>query len=110
PTQERRSGAFALKMNLVETSVEGGVATQFALCADGFDPPAVHQDDSVDALKGTQAVGDQERGPFAREFFDGLADQCLIVNVDGTCRLAEDQDRRVAQHRPCQGTPLTLTA
>ena len=78
--------------------------------ADGLDPAGVHQDDPVGELERAEAVGDQEGGAVAGELLDRLADQGLVLDVDGAGGLVEDQDGRVAEHGAGQGDPLPLAA
>ena len=58
----------------------------------------------------TPGCGDQEGRPVLGEFFDRLADQQLVLDVDGAGCLVEDQDGRVAKHGTGQRDSLTLAA
>ena len=97
-------------VDLVEAAVEGRDAAQLVVGADGLDPAVVDQDDPVGELDRAQAVGDQEGGAAPGELLDRLADQGLVLDVDGAGGLVEDQDGRVAEHGPGQGDPLPLAA
>src|SRR5690606_25207761 len=44
------------------------------------------------------------------ELLDRLLDEALGFRVERGCRLVEDQNRRVAQDRPGNGDPLSLSA
>src|SRR4051794_22505440 len=106
--RRRGSGALALEVDLVEAAEEGRVASELAFGADGLDPAGVHQHDAIGELERAEAVGDEEGGAVAGEFLDGLADQGLVLDVDGAGGLVEDQDGRVAEHGAGQGDPLAL--
>ena len=50
------------------------------------------------------------RGAAARQTFEGRVDRGLGGRVQGRCRLVEQQNGRVAQHRPRNCDPLSLAA
>ena len=72
--------------------------------------PPFEQDDAVGDLDRRQVVRDQERGPALGEFLDRLADQQLVLDVDGAGCLVEDQDGGIAKHGAGQGDSLALAA
>ncbi len=71
---------------------------QLAVGADSLDPAGVHQIDPVGEPERAQGVGDQGGGPMAGVLLDRLADQGLILNIDGEGGPVEDEDGRVAPY------------
>ncbi|CAN5288336.1 hypothetical protein BH24ACT7_BH24ACT7_07850 [soil metagenome] len=78
--------------------------------ADGGDPPPVEEHHLVDQGQGRGAVGDDHRGAARHHLRQRLLDLGLDHGVHRRGGVVEDQDPRVAQHRPSQGDPLPLTA
>src|SRR5262249_29938985 len=104
------SGALALEVDLVQSAIEGRGAPEVAVGSDGLDLARVDQDDPVGELEWAQAVRDEECGAVAGELLDRLADQGLVLDIDGARRLVEDEDGGVAEHRPGQRDSLALAA
>jgi hypothetical protein len=52
-------------------------------------------------------VGDHHRGALGRQPPERLHHQVLRLGVEGTGRLVEQHDRRVAEHGAGDGDPLT---
>ena len=85
-------------VNLVEPTIQRRRPFKLVVGANRFDVTAVQQDNAIGNLNGSQVVRNQERGSALAKFFDGLADQELILNIDGARGLVEDEDGGVAQH------------
>ena len=100
---------FEVVVNLMEPPIEGRGPFEFVVGSDRLDSSAVEQDDAIGDLDRGQVVRDQERGPALGEFFDRLADQKFVLDIDGAGGLVEDQDGGIAKHGAgeCDALPLS---
>ena len=74
------------------------------------DATVVEHQDAVGADHAGQPVRQDQRRAPGRQPVERLLDHRLVLGVDRGQRLVEDQDRRIAQQRPCDRQPLALAA
>src|SRR5579875_936587 len=74
------------------------------------DPPAFDIEDLRSPPDRREPVRDDERRPPGQHSVERALDERLRVAIEGARRFVEDQDPRIAQHRPGDRDPLPLPA
>ena len=70
----------------------------------------VHDHDPIGLEHGGQTVGDNQGGTAYHGLFQGLLDETLILRIQGTGGLVQQQDGRIADQGPGNGQTLALAA
>ena len=96
------------ELDFVQPAVRIAAADQFVVGAGVDNAAFVHDHDPIGQGQCRQAVGDDDRGPVARELFQHFVDQLLALQIDLAGSFVQDQDRRIAQDGPGQRDPLAL--
>ena len=101
---------FEVIVNLVEPTIEGRRPFELMVGSYRLNLSPVDQSDAIRDLDRGEVVRNQERGAALGKFFDCLADQELVLDIDGAGCLVEDQDGGIAKHGAGQSDALPLSA
>src|SRR2546427_8139037 len=91
-----------------EVGVEVAPGDELRVATDLHHPAVVEHNDRVRVAHRGEAVGDDERGPVARQPLERGADGGLAYRIEGRRRLVQDQHRRVLEKSPGGPPPPTL--
>jgi len=69
----------------------------------------VKDQDSVGALDGREAVGDDQGGPIPHELVGCGLDLCLHLRIHGAGGLVQDEDGRIESQGPGEGEELAFS-
>src|SRR5262245_58045882 len=81
---------------------------QVGMCAELGDAASVENDDVVALAQGAEAMRDHQRRAALHGSLHGRENLVLSVRVDRSCRIVQEQDRRVEEHGAGDGQSLTL--
>ena len=74
------------------------------------DTALVHDNDTVGALDGGQAMGDDQRRATLHQMLKGRLHGCLAFRIERAGRLVEEKNGRVLQNCTGNGDALALAA
>ena len=99
-----------MELSFVETLVDGAGAEQLGMRADGFDPAVIDDHNAIGNFQGVEAVGDNQSGSIAHEFFQGAMNEGLVFRVGSAGEFIQNQDAGISKDRAGKGDALSLAA
>src|SRR6266568_7650018 len=106
----RRLARLLGKLQRIEPRVEPTFRQQLNVTAGLRDPALVDDIDEVGIDDGGKPMRDDQRRTPAHQNLERRLDLALRFGIECRCRLVEQQDRRVLQHRAGDGETLALSA
>lgn len=99
---------FLLRLN--HSQVEFPCGHEPAVRSRFCDASRLHHDQAVGPVQGGQAMGDGDHSPASREVRQGHVNAFLSFQIQGSCRLVQDQDARIMQDGARNGDALVFAS
>jgi hypothetical protein len=93
-----------------EAGVEAALPEKTRVIADGGQPPAVENDDTLRLQYGGQAMRNDQHRTAIHEAIEGLLDEALTLRVQRARRLVKEKQSRVAEESARNSDALPLAA